>query len=103
MTHKDFEKILESRLEKIKATLAAKAVEYSPGNDRLHGFKAGAQVSGRTAAQVCVGYMTKHLVSVLDLVQSHADNVVIRADQLDEKIGDLINYLILLEAILREK
>ncbi|HSH25907.1 MAG TPA: hypothetical protein VLA13_10280 [Massilibacterium sp.] len=43
---------------------------------------------------------TKHLVSVIDMVES---NEVHDPEYIDEKIGDMINYLILLEGILKEQ
>ena len=44
--------------------------------------------------------MTKHLVSIKDIV---ADNKPVDATVVSEKIGDVINYLILLEAMLNEQ
>jgi hypothetical protein len=44
--------------------------------------------------------MTKHLVSIKDIV---SDNVPITDQLVSEKIGDVINYLILLEAMLNQR
>ena len=47
--------------------------------------------------------MLKHLASLFDLVDDMAE--VVRPERyhlLDEKLGDSVNYLILLEAILKE-
>ena len=42
----------------------------------------------------------KHLVSVMDLVHGKLKSEPV---MVDEKIGDMINYLILLEAVLKEE
>lgn len=100
MTHDDFGKMLVARIAKINGVLDSKAREYATGDDRLHNFKKAASITGETPAQVCVGFMVKHLVSVMDIVDQIANP---SEAVIDEKIGDSINYLILLEALLREK
>ena len=102
MNREDFSRLLEERVGKIHAVLKNKAVEYAPGDDRLHNFKRAAKITGETPAQVCVGFMVKHLVSVLDIVDGLSKRNSIRMEIVDEKIGDAINYLILLEALIKE-
>lgn len=103
MEAKRFNEILEERVQKTLTVLAQKAVEYAPGMDRLHNFKRAARMTGETPLQVCLGFMVKHLVSVFDIVDGLANSVVVRTAMVDEKIGDSINYLILLEALIRER
>jgi hypothetical protein len=75
-----------------------KAKEYAT-EDRLHNFKRAAEILHTTPQQALAGMFVKHLVSVLDLIEG----LVLPTTQLiNEKIGDAINYLILLEAILKE-
>lgn len=97
-----FNKIFTERIEKAYATLVAKGKEYAPSQDRLHNFKRAAAITRQTPEQVCVGFMVKHLVSVLDLVDAEAAGTKPSDAAIDEKIGDLFNYIILLEALLRE-
>lgn len=106
MTGAQFDDILAMRIDKIRSVLSSKTVEYASSSDRLHNFKRAAALSGRTTAQALVGMWTKHLVSVLDIVDTDARSngpLHITRALLDEKIGDAINYLILLEAILIER
>jgi hypothetical protein len=98
VTHEDFDRILEDRIAKTRAVLSSKSREYATGKDRLHNFH-GAEQFGASAAEACWGYMMKHLLSVKDLAFS--GKTVPRA-VVDEKVGDAINYLILMEAILLE-
>ncbi len=98
MTTEEFEDILEERLFQIRRTLSAKAAEYAT-DDRLHNFKVAARVNNTTPARALWGMFTKHLVSVIDMVEGRIEPT----DKLvDEKVGDMINYLILLEAVLKE-
>lgn len=96
MTNDKFNEILERRIDQIRATLGRKAGEYAAGGDRLHNFKVAARVMGTTPEKALMGMLLNHFVSVLDLVD------VAEAPSLpmaDEKVGDLINYLCLLEAL----
>lgn len=103
MKHEVFGELLRARFEKINAVLGNKAREYSSVCDRLHNFERSAKITGESRAQVCIGFFVKHLTSILDIVDSNAQGVVHDDAVLDEKIGDAINYLILLEAILKDR
>ena len=99
MEAEQFETLLIKRLDQIQNTLGHKAKEYVQEGDRLYNFKVAARVNNTTSAKALWGMITKHLVSVMDLKDgklkaTHA--------MINEKIGDMINYLILLEAILKE-
>lgn len=93
-----FTKLLESRICKIRDTLVTKAAEYATA-DRLYNFKAGAELSGKGPKEVCWDYMVKHLVSISDMARGVRPAT---PASIDEKIGDAINYLILLEALFHE-
>lgn len=99
-----FDEIITARLEKIKTVLGAKAKEYASPQDRFHNFRVAGRMAGCTPEKALYGMMLKHEVSVVDLIEM-AD---ISPDKLnepliDEKIGDNINYLILLEGLLRQR
>lgn len=97
-----FNVLLDARVEKIWQVLESKGVDYATAGDSLHNFKRAAGMTGETPLQVCVGFMVKHLVSVLDLVDRQSNRVAIPVELVDEKVGDAINYLILLEALFQE-
>ena len=99
MKTEDFEELLEYRLEEIRTVLGKKAKEYST-EDRLHNFKVAANISNCSQAKALWGMAMKHLVSVIDIVEAVRPY---DTDTIDEKIGDMINYLILLEAVLKEE
>ena len=100
MKNEEFEKLLDKRMAAIDAILSSKAKEYAFEGDRLWNFKVAAKVSSTTQQFALWGMAMKHLVSVMDLVNGFLANT---EENVTEKIGDLINYLILLEAVLQEE
>lgn len=109
MTARDFDDMLRTRLNKTLAVLKSKAAEYATDDDRLHNFKRAAkdfpsmEGIGTTPADTLVGMMRKHWVSIADIVDRHGCGESVSPALIDEKIGDAVNYLILLEAVLLER
>lgn len=100
----EFSEVVDERINKIIDTLRDKAVEYSGSGDRFHNFKVGARIIGSTPEEALQGMMLKHLVSVFDLIEwAQNDDGRLSEAMIDEKIGDLINYLILLEGMLKQR
>ena len=98
MQQQDFNEMLEERIRKIRETLEKKGDEYGT-SDRLHNFKVAGQI-GNTSPQAALwGMSMKHLVSITDMIKGHLEN---NRGNVDEKIGDMINYLILLEALFED-
>jgi hypothetical protein len=82
--------------------LTAKAAEYAT-DDRLHNFKAAADLERVTPVEALGGMMAKHTISVYDLIHDYGDGKEIPLELWSEKITDSINYLFLLWALLNEK
>ena len=99
MTTTDFERIFEEQVERSRSVLISKAKEYAT-EDRLHNFKVAAALEGKTPEQALAGMMAKHTVSVYDMASS---GLVYPIELWQEKITDHINYLFLLNAIVREQ
>jgi len=102
MTSLVFKRILEDRIYKMRNVLDVKAGEYARGSDRLHNFKRVAEIKRITPAEACIDGFCKHLVSILDMVDDLAEGKAWALDIWGEKVGDAINYLILLEALVVE-
>lgn len=96
----DFDDIVEDRIEQIRTILSEKGREYATSTDRFHNFRVAARILDTTPECALLGMMIKHIVSVLDLIDSTDE---LNIEMIDEKIGDTINYLILLEGLLRER
>lgn len=104
MTPEVFNEILTDRITVIKALTASKGQEYAKGKaDRLHNFKVAATMNETTPEQALWGMLTKHLVSVMDMIKATSMGETPTRAKIDEKIGDCIIYFILLEAILKER
>ena len=102
MTREDFSKRVEKRIDLVRQTLLTKHKEYAKDDNVFRNFDeaAGGLSLHGSSAEVLWSYMTKHLVSIKDIV---ADNKSADPAIVSEKIGDVINYLILLEAMLNEQ
>ena len=99
MTTPEFNKIVESQLDRIKNVLVKKQAEYNLDTDRLSVFKHGAGISEETPEQVLYGFMLKHIISVTDMINSKGNYT---EELWNEKITDICNYLILLQGLLRD-
>jgi hypothetical protein len=118
---------------RINNVLTAKGEEYSQLNDRLKAFKDGAYLTGNCPEMTLWGFVTKHIISVKDLLVEldkkskifglcmndlnnsfknlHPREKHLGGNQISEelynlfmeKIIDIINYMILLSALLKEK
>jgi hypothetical protein len=100
-----FNEVVEARVEKIKKVLQKKAGEYASTTDRLHNFKAAAAADDTNAVKALWGMYLKHFVSVRDIVhkfQQGSPSSYPSVELMDEKLGDSINYMILLEGLLTE-
>jgi len=103
MNH-DFNQVMKNRVRRIEEIMGTKAKEYAAHEDRYHNFNLAAQVCGCTPEKALWGMAMKHLVSVIDLKEwTEVSPERITAHLVDEKIGDLINYLILLEGMLYKR
>lgn len=96
-----FNQIIEERFEKVKNTLIKKGEEYSTDTDVLHNFNRTAQIGNITPERAAWGFMLKHFTSMSDIVDSIDKGIYPKEELLEEKLGDLINYFILLETIIK--
>jgi hypothetical protein len=115
MKHKEFVKLLNSRIAKIQKVMASKNREYANDNDKLHNFKRAGKMLNCSPEKALVGMWSKHIISILDIIdelefkcganQNCFPDFVPEAymKMIDEKICDAINYLILLEALITER
>ena len=100
MNKNTFERFVEDTLDICKAVLTRKSGEYSSSEDKLHNFdKAKELMRCNTKEFALWGMFAKHLVSVTDMVERFEKTGEIpTSNMIDEKIGDSINYFILLKA-----
>lgn len=95
MTAKEFDAIVKECTDRITTMLCStKADEYNLNkNNRFDTFYRAAEISGETPEKALFGFWLKHLVSIIDMIQSEEK---FTKDRLIEKIIDSSNYGILL-------
>lgn len=101
MTAEKFNAVIDERITKCIDTLKVKSDEYAT-DDRLHNFKVAAEMQDCTPITALGGMMCKHTVSVYDLIQRQEIGLEVSKELWEEKIGDSINYLLLLTALIEE-
>ncbi len=97
-----FDQILQAQLDQTRKVLGFKGKEYSKDGDRFSNFKDAARHEEVSPEKALLGMMIKHEVSVRDIV-ANIENKLPSEAMLDEKIGDWINYLILLKGLITER
>ena len=99
-----FSVVVDRRLEATRRTLTAKGDEYAPKGDCLSNFKRAAATLRVPPEAALLGFVTKHWVAVQDFVDELASENGPRAYRFwEEKIGDIIAYMILLDALVQER
>jgi len=103
MKNAEFENLLKKRLFLTSEVLSKKGDEYATEEDRFHNFKAAGRKEGISPVAALKGMMLKHVIAVDDLIRLYeTDPSKLRAKVVEEKIGDYINYLILMEGLFVE-
>jgi hypothetical protein len=103
MTEQEFDALVEKRLDLTREVLIIKGREYRRNSDPLHNFNMASKLNNTTREKALWGFATKHLVSFLDMLDDIEKNKLPKKEYVEEKIGDLINYLILCEASIKDR
>ena len=104
MTHLEFkERIVAGRLELISKTLLKKGDEYIRNDNPFHNFDKGAIRNSTTPENILRSFMEKHLISLDDIIDDVTNGEDCYEHEINEKIGDIICYLILLEGLLKRR
>lgn len=90
MDRETFNRLLDEMDGNSLQTLKEKNARYSSNDDALHNFRSGAEIAGRTPAQTCWGYATKHFIALRDMVER---NDFSNREDFLEKCQDSINYI----------
>jgi hypothetical protein len=103
MDVKTFNNLVDERIENCRKTLVLKGEEYSREGDRLWNFKSAARHRKTTPEDALMGMRVKHDVSIEDIVAGLAQGKIPSRETVHEKIGDEINYMLLLEGLIEER
>ena len=103
MNIEQFNNLLDERITRTKNVLSNKSKEYSTEQDKLHNFKVAGRRLNCTPERALIGMKEKHSVSISDIIDKLDKGILPTEELINEKIGDEINYWILLEALLKER
>ena len=102
MTREEFEKKAVGRMQEIADLLGSKGIEYAR-EDAFSNFTKAAALLGCSKEQALLGMLTKHFVSVVDVVGDIDKGAMVPTSEshrlIKEKTGDIIAYCLLLEAM----
>ncbi len=97
MTRQEFVEFMEDHFDSMRKVFSNKAVEYTDGgSNAFHNFDVAAIIGNTTPQKALEGMWMKHLVSTLDMIK---DDAIPPKGLVDEKLGDMINYLLLLKGM----
>ena len=109
ITPEQFDEQLDELLKVTKSVLGSKANEYASEHNRYHNFVLSRNVLQMASAsrisipQMILALATKHSTSCMDIIRAVTAKRKLRRAFIDEKFGDLINYLFLLWIFIRTK
>lgn len=99
MREEEFEIYQKEIVDRALQNLVSKANrDYGTNNDKLHNFHTSAPILGSPEI-ACLCYATKHYMSIAKYVQ---EKRIIDKDLALEKVGDMISYMIIMYALMRE-
>lgn len=96
MNADDFKTHVVNFVEKQLDLLLKKNGGYNDNNDALRNFKVVAVLNHQTPEQALWGMASKHVASIADMISSGQE---FSAEIWDEKVGDLLNFMLLLRAL----
>jgi len=98
MTPENFDKMVLSMQDRSKKVFLSKK-GYGTEIDRLSNFKRAGQLQKINAQSALRGMSGKHTISISDMVYDYEHGIKPNPAELEEKIGDEINYLLLLRGL----
>jgi hypothetical protein len=104
MTDKEFNSIVAETFTTCERILVDKKIDYANGDrDRLHNFKVIATRLQVTPEKACSLLMCKHETALDDFIEDIGKRSGKSIDQWQEKVLDIINYHVLLLALVIER
>ena len=99
MTVERFNEIVADEMSTVEKTLVRKQAEYNLVEDRFDNFKTAATLRQCTPEEALTGYVAKQIVSLYSMVKSQD---TFSMDLWQEKLNDIICYMILLLGLLED-
>lgn len=99
MTHAELMEHAAALMIRAGDTLKKKGLDYAPTTDALHEFRTTADTLGLTPEQVWAVHFQKQAKAVL----RYCKDGKLDSEGVDSRLQDVINYAILLSAIIHER
>jgi len=100
MTNKDFYELMDKTFSEALAIAKAKGEDYTKGsNDALANFKEAGDMLGVDPLKICLIFANKHYAAITNYVKTGGKS---ESEPIDMRIKDMINYLVLLLALIKE-
>lgn len=96
-----FNGLLDRRMSELRVQLVNAGMKYGTEEDRFHNFNREGEIQRISREKSLVGNMSKELACVLDMVDNFG-KVIPKESEVDEKVGNVIKYMLLLEQMLKE-
>lgn len=92
----------DEMLAKCRDILGLKGPDYTVGHteDRLHNFRACSNFLGCSMEQVLAVFAYKHMAAIFAFIRAGGQS---ESEPIEGRIADVINYMLLFYAILKEK
>ena len=100
MNRKEFNRTTARTLADVYNRLGFKGSEYADNEEVFRNFKNAGRMRGETPLKALDGMLTKHLVSYHDMIDGRLE---LTQGLIDEKIGDILTYMILAKALMEEE
>lgn len=101
MTNKAFYELMNNIFADALIIAEQKGADYTKGStDALANFKEGGKAIGINPKEVCWVFMNKHYQAITNYVRTDGKS---ESEPISERIKDMINYLVLLQAIITEE
>lgn len=96
VSEQEFKQLFEERVQKCRQVLVKKAQEYSSDDDKMRNFNVVARMLNMKPYQVAFLFMMKHFESLYEIIMNGKE---VSPEMWDEKMGDTLNYLFLIDAM----
>ncbi len=100
MTNLEFSELMQRTFDDCAKISKAKGADYTKGSqDALANFKEAGAGIGADPLDVCWIFMNKHYQAITNYVKTKGKS---ESEPIEERIKDLINYLVLLQGLIIE-
>jgi hypothetical protein len=101
MTNKEFYDLMENTFNSAKLIAKAKGEDYTKGSaDALFNFKEAGKAIDLDPKKALYIFMNKHYNAIVNYIKTNGQS---ESEPIDERIKDMINYLVLLRGLIIEE